>query len=420
MRTRVGRGRDARRPPTRGRAPDGRRAGDAGRGRAEEPAGARVRPALGGADRGGAGRGGQRSRRRPADPGGTSRRRTRAGRRGAVLLAQLRQGHRTLRGTHHRRDQQPRRSRRLQQLAPRRRDEGAARRPHARRIGRQDHVRRPVPDGTAGLAAGALRRRCRAHRHAHRRAAHDPDGAGRGRARRQPRRSEQLRARRARDRRSGEPRAGHRRRPALFRHRRRRADDPALRLVLRRQRAARQDRARLAAGVLRRLGIGRVPRRAVHADRHRGQADRHVLPRLRRLPERVRQDQPGHDAAARRPWRPVSRHLLRRRHRLALGRSARRPPLRDEPRVRRLRRRQGHQREDQPDRAAIGGRGQPGDLHQRRLQRHHPRGVVGGQVALAARRPRRLARLDRRGDRRSSALAATSRGRTRTAGSPRR
>ena len=46
---------------------------------------------------------------------------------------------------------------------------------------------------------------------------------------------------------------------------------------------------------------GAVPRRAVHAARHRRQADGQALPHLRRLPERVGQDQPGDDAAPRRP-----------------------------------------------------------------------------------------------------------------------
>ena len=84
-----------------------------------------------------------------------------------------------------------------------------------------------------------LRRRRRADRHPHRRAAHDPDGPRRRGLRQRPRRPEQLRPRRARHRRPGEPRPGHPGRQALLRHRRRRADDPALRLVLRRQRAAR-------------------------------------------------------------------------------------------------------------------------------------------------------------------------------------
>ena len=48
-----------------------------------------------------------------------------------------------------------------------------------------------------------------------------------------------------------------------------------------------------------------VPRRAVHAHRHRGQADRQDVPHLRRLPERLGQDQPGHDAGAGRARRPL-------------------------------------------------------------------------------------------------------------------
>ena len=45
------------------------------------------------------------------------------------------------------------------------------------------------------------------------------------------------------------------------------------------------------------------------------------LPRLRRLPERVRQDQPRHDAGPGRARRPLPRRVLRRRHRLAARRS---------------------------------------------------------------------------------------------------
>ena len=56
------------------------------------------------------------------------------------------------------------------------RDAAAGRGPDARRIGGQDHVRHPVPDGAARLAARALRGRRRAHRPPHRRAAHDPHG----------------------------------------------------------------------------------------------------------------------------------------------------------------------------------------------------------------------------------------------------
>ena len=116
-----------------------------------------------------------------------------------------------------------------------------------------------------------------------------------------PRGPGQLRPRGPRHRRPGEPRPGHRRRPALLRDRRRRAHDPALRLVVRRQRAARQDRPRPAPGGVRRLGVGQVPRRAVHADRDPRQGDREDLPHLWRLPERLGQDQPGDDAGARTP-----------------------------------------------------------------------------------------------------------------------
>ena len=154
------------------------------------------------------------------------------------------------------------------------------------------------PPGNA-LAPWADRRR--ADRHPHRRAAHDPDVARRRGVRQRPRGPGQLRPRRPRHRRPGEPRPGHARRPALLRHRRRRAHDPALRLVVRRQRAARQDRPRPAPGGVRRLGVEEVPRRAVHADRHPRQGDRQDVPRLRRLPERLGQDQPGDDAGARTP-----------------------------------------------------------------------------------------------------------------------
>ena len=132
------------------------------------------------------------------------------------------------------------------------------------------------------------------------RPAHDPDVAGGRAVPRRARGPRPLRARRPRDRRPGAPRPGHRRRPALLRHGRRRAHDPALRVVVRRQRAARQDRPRPAAGRVRRVGQQEVPRRAVHAHRHPRQGDRQGLPHLWRLPERLRQDQPGHDG-----WRPT-------------------------------------------------------------------------------------------------------------------
>ena len=122
--------------------------------------------------------------------------------------------------------------------------------------------------------ARAVGRRRRAHRHPHRRAPHDPHVARRRAVRQRPRGPRLVRPRRPRHRRPRAPRPGHRRRPALLRHGRRRAHDPALRVVLRRQRAARQDRARPAAGRVRRLGEQEVPRRAVHAHRHPRQGDR--------------------------------------------------------------------------------------------------------------------------------------------------
>ena len=140
---------------------------------------------------------------------------------------------------------------------------------------RQDDVRHPLPDGASRERAGAVGRRRRDHRLAHRRAAHDPDVARRCGVPRGPRGPRHVRARGPRDRRPGEPRPGHRRRPALLRDRCRRAHDPALRLVVRRQRAARQDRPRPAPGRLRRVGVAEVPRRAVHADRDPRQGDRH-------------------------------------------------------------------------------------------------------------------------------------------------
>ncbi len=75
----------------------------------------------------------------------------------------------------------------------------------------------------------------------------------------------------------------------------------------------------------------------------------------------------------------------------------------DEPRERGLRRRQGHQRADQPDRARLHQAGHRRDLHQRRLQPRHPGGVVGGQDEEPARRRHRLGGLEGRPDRRPRA-----------------
>ncbi len=102
--------------------------------------------------------------------------------------------------------------------------------------------------------------------------------------------------------------------------------------------------------------------------------------------------------APRRPRRPLLRRVLRRRHRVDLGRR-RRQALRHEPGERCLRCRQGHQREDQPDRDRLDRPGHRRHLHQRRLQRQDPGGLVGGQEREAD-RPRRLGGLEGRHHRR--------------------
>ena len=148
------------------------------------------------------------------------------------------------------------------------------------------------------------------------------------------------------------------------------ADHLVLRLRLRRQRAAGQE-VLLAAHRQRdgpRRGLAR--RAHAHPQAH--------LPRaaglLRRggLPERLRQDQPRH---ARADHPGLEGRDPRRRHRLDAVRRGR-PPVCREPRVRLLRRRPRHQREDQPQRDADHREGQLG-LHQRRAHRRR-RHLVGG------------------------------------------
>jgi hypothetical protein len=115
----------------------------------------------------------------------------------------------------------------------------------------------------------------------------------------------------------------------------------------------------------------------------------------RRVPEPVRQDQPGH-ARAHHPR--VEGRDDRRRHRLDAFRSRRSPVCR-EPRVRSVRRRPRHRHEHQPDGHADHRHGQL-DLHQRRPHRRRRR-VVGGHLQGEAGAPHRLEepRLDARGRR---------------------
>ena len=212
---------------------------------------------------------------------------------------------------------------------------------------RAHDVRRAVLDGPARL--GQEPRRRAAHRLHLRRgldADHDADGPGRpGRARRTATSCRACTRSACRW-----PKAptdvpvALQRRQQVHRPLPRDARDLVLRLGLRRQRAARQEVLRAAH----RLGDG--PRRGLdgraHADpqahlaRGRGQVHH------RRLPERLRQDQP-------RDADPDARGLDgrddRRRHRLDEVRR-RRPPLRDQPRGRLLRRRPRHGRAHEPER----------------------------------------------------------------------
>ncbi len=193
-----------------------------------------------------------------------------------------------------------------QQLARPRRDAGDDDRPLPRLDARPHDVRRPVLDGPARLAD--LPHRRPAHRLRLRRgldADHDPHGQGRARRARRRRRVRPLRAlgRRPARRGRGGRRLALRRREQVHRPLPRDPRDLVLRLGLRRQRPARQEVLRAAD----RLGDGarRGLARRAHADpeadlaRGRGQVHR------RRLPVRVRQDQPRDaDPDASRAGRP--------------------------------------------------------------------------------------------------------------------
>ena len=129
---------------------DGRCRGSTGRSRAEEPAGARVREGLRRAHRRRAGRGRQRRRRRATD---RRRRSTPASScppaRAATTRAATPRTPPAPRSAPIVATNNPSRQGRLQQLAPGLGDEAAARGADARRLGGQDDVRHPLPDGAA-------------------------------------------------------------------------------------------------------------------------------------------------------------------------------------------------------------------------------------------------------------------------------
>ena len=122
------------------------------------------------------------------------------------------------------------------------------------------------------------------------------------------------------------------------------ARDLVLRLGLRRQRAAGQEVLRAADR--QRHGPRRGLAGRAHADPQADLAGGRVEVRHRRLPVRLRQDQPG-DADP--DARGLDRRDRRRRHRVDEVRR-RRPPVGDQPGGGLLRRRAGHGREDEPER----------------------------------------------------------------------
>ena len=156
------------------------------------------------------------------------------------------------------------------------------------------------------------------------------------------------------------------------------ARDLVVWLRLRRQRPAGQEVLRAAH----RLHHGPRPGLAgrAHADPGRHQPARQEVPRGRRVPERLRQDQ-LRDADPAQGLRGLEGHHHRRRHRLDQA-ACRREDVRDQPRGRLLRRGPRHQHADQPQ--LHGQPRQERDLHQRRADRRRRR-LVGRH---GARRPR--------------------------------
>ena len=154
------------------------------------------------------------------------------------------------------------------------------------------------------------------------------------------------------------------------------ARDPVVRLGLRRQRAARQEVLRAAH----RVGDGARRRLAgrAHADPQAHEPGRRGALRRRRVPVGVRQDEPRHaraDAAGLEGRDDRRRHLLDEVRR-------RRPPVRDQPRVRHVRRRARHRPRHEPERGH-------GAHAQHRVHQHRaaPTTATCGGKASPTRRP---------------------------------
>ena len=237
----------------------------------------------------------------------------------------------------------------------------------------------------------------------------DHDAHGQGRARR-ARRRRRVRAVRPLGRHAARARPGRRavavqQRREVHRALPRDARDPVVRLGLRRQRAARQEVLRAAH----RVGDGarRGLARRAHADPQAHEPGGRGALRRGRVPERVRQDEPRDaraDAARLEGRDDRRRHLLDEVRR-------RRPPLRDQPRVRDVRRRARHRPRHEPERDRRAHAQHR--VHQRRAHRRRRR-VVGRPHRRQARAPHRLARQ------RLDARRPTSPPPTPTAASPRR
>ena len=228
------------------------------------------------------------------------------------------------------------------------------------RVGRQDDVRHPVPDGAARLAAGGVRGRRRADRHPHRRPAHDPHGPGRRRTT-----STTWPTRTASSAPCTSPATSRTwaRAPRTTSATSSPSPTSAPSCTSARPTAATRCSARSPTACARRRTTAGRPASSwpsssccsASSDKQTGRTY-HVCGGF---PSASGKTNLAMMLAAGRPGRPLPRRVLRRRHRLAPGRPRGRQDLRDQPRVRRVRRRQGHQRGDQPDRASTRSRRAP-------------------------------------------------------------